>query len=141
MFASIDHLSQIIVHVTAPAFLLGAVAAFLSVLISRLNRVIDRTQTINAIKPKDKSRARLKADVPRLIRRASLLNKSILFAAFSAIMTALLVIVAFVSALLGLRHEYSVAVLFIFALACFTVSLVELAREVRVALHEFDYFA
>jgi hypothetical protein len=140
-FASIDHLSQIIVQVTAPAFLLGAVASFLSVLISRLNRVIDRTQAINAIKAKDKSRSRLKSDVPRLIRRASLLNKSILFAAFSAIVTASLVIVAFVSALFGVRHEYGVAVLFISALACFTLSLIELAREIRVALHEFDYFA
>jgi hypothetical protein len=49
--------------------------------------------------------------------------------------------VAFVSALFGVRHEYGVAVLFISALACFTLSLIELAREIRVALHEFDYFA
>jgi hypothetical protein len=141
VFASIDHLSQIIVQVTAPAFLLGAVSAFLAVVISRLNRVIDRTQVLNAIKPNEKSRLRLKADVPRLIRRASLLNTSILFAAFSAITTALLVIVAFISALVGIRHEYGVAVLFICALACFTVSLIELAREIRMALHEYDYFS
>jgi hypothetical protein len=32
------------VLVTAPAFLLGAVAAFVSVLISRMNRIIDRSQ-------------------------------------------------------------------------------------------------
>jgi hypothetical protein len=138
---SIEHLSQIIVHVTAPSFLLGAVAAFLSVLISRFNRVIDRTQALNAIPPKDKSRQRLKTDLPRLMRRASLLNKSILFAALSAIATAMLVIVAFVSALIGARHEYGVAILFVCALACFTGSLVELVREVRVALHEHDYFA
>jgi hypothetical protein len=36
-------LSQVIAQVTAPAFLLGAVAAFISVLISRMNRIsIDR---------------------------------------------------------------------------------------------------
>jgi hypothetical protein len=38
-------LSQVISQVTAPAFLLGAVAAFISLLIARLNRVIDRYRT------------------------------------------------------------------------------------------------
>lgn len=41
---SVTQLSQVIAQVTAPAFLLGAVAAFISVLISRMNRVIDRSQ-------------------------------------------------------------------------------------------------
>jgi hypothetical protein len=36
---SIEQLSRIIGSVAAPALLLGAVAAFISVLISRMNRV------------------------------------------------------------------------------------------------------
>jgi hypothetical protein len=46
---SITQLSQIIAQITAPAFLLGAVAAFVSVLIGRMNRIVDRTQALNAI--------------------------------------------------------------------------------------------
>jgi hypothetical protein len=42
-------LSQVIAQVTAPAFLLGAVAAFISVLIARMNRIVDRSQALNAI--------------------------------------------------------------------------------------------
>jgi len=38
---SIEQLSRVIGSVAAPAFLLGAVAALISVLISRMNRVID----------------------------------------------------------------------------------------------------
>ena len=44
-------------QVTAPSFLLGAVAAFISVLIARMNRIIDRSQALNAISDDDVSRA------------------------------------------------------------------------------------
>jgi len=57
---SITQLSQVITQVTAPTFLLGAVAAFVSVLLSRMNRINDRSQALNAI-------------------RAALLNKAIFF--------------------------------------------------------------
>ena len=101
-------LSQVIAQVTAPAFLLGAVAAFISVLISRMNRIIDRSQALNAIGDDNPSKAQLKSDIPRLKRRAGLLNKSILFATISAIITSILVIVAFVTASLNVPHEYGV---------------------------------
>jgi hypothetical protein len=136
---SITQLSQVIGQVTAPAFLLGAVAAFISVLVSRMNRIIDRSQALNAIRDDDASKAHLKSDIPRLRRRAALLNSAILFSAVSAIVTSLLVIVAFVCAFYNLRHEYGVAVLFVVALGFFTVSLVYLVREARIALNEFDH--
>ena len=138
---SVTQLSQVIGQVTAPAFLLGAVAAFTSVLISRMNRIIDRSQALNAIRDDDASKAHLKSDIPRLKRRAALLNSAILFSTMSAIITSLLVIVAFVCAFYNMRHEYAVAVLFVVALGFFTVSLVYLAREARIALNEFDHYS
>src|SRR5262249_21626938 len=45
---SVAQIAQVVTQVTAPAFLLGAVAAFTSVLISRMNRIIDRSQALNA---------------------------------------------------------------------------------------------
>jgi cytochrome c biogenesis protein CcdA len=137
---SATQLSQVITQVTAPSFLLGAVAAFISVLIARMNRIIDRSQALNAIGDDDSCRAGLKTDIPRLKHRAALLNKAILFAALSAIVTSFLVIVAFICAFLNFQHEYGVAVLFVVALGFFTAALVELAREVRIALHEFDHY-
>ena len=134
-------LSQVIAQVTAPAFLLGAVAAFISVLISRMNRIIDRSQSLNAIGDDSLGKAQLKSDIPRLKRRAALLNKSILFATISAIITSILVIVAFVTAYLNVRHEYGVALLFVLALGFFTASLVNLVRETLIALHEYDHFS
>jgi Protein of unknown function (DUF2721) len=107
---SLDQLSRIIGSVAAPAFLLGAVAAFISVLISRMNRVIDRSQLLHGIADTDHDRSYLKADIPRLKRRAALLNRSILYSTVCAIVTSLLIILAFVSAMLHLQHEYGVAI-------------------------------
>jgi hypothetical protein len=102
---SIDQLGRIIANVAAPAFLLGAVAAFISVLMSRINRVIDRSQFIHGIPESDSSKSFLKADLPRLRRRAALLNRS-LFCAILSLM--------------------------------FCISLVDMARETRIALHDND---
>jgi hypothetical protein len=132
-------LSQVIGQVTAPSFLLGAVAAYISLLMARMNRIIDRSQVLDAISGDDRSRAELKADIPRLQRRAALLNRAILLSTMAAIVTSLLVIVAFVFAYFETRHEYGIAALFVVALCFFTASLIDLARECRIALHEFDH--
>ncbi|MBR0798109.1 DUF2721 domain-containing protein [Bradyrhizobium jicamae] len=135
---SIDQLSRIIATVAAPAFLLGAVAAFISVLVSRINRVVDRAQFLHGIVDGDSPKSYLKADLPRLNRRAALLNRALLCAIVSAILTALIIIVAFVSAMFSMAHEYGVAILFVSALVLFCLSLIDLAREARIALHDND---
>jgi hypothetical protein len=99
---SIEQLGRIIATVAAPAFLLGAVAAFISVLISRINRVIDRSQFIHGIPDSDAGRSFLKADLPQLRRRAEILNRSLFCSVVAAILTALIIIVAFVSWLMNL---------------------------------------
>jgi Protein of unknown function (DUF2721) len=138
---SVSQLSHVISQAAAPAFLLGALAAFIAVLISRLNRVIDRTIVLNGISDDDAVRYRLKADLPRLMRRAAMLNRAIFWAVIGSISATLVVIVAFASAFLQIQHERGVAILFLVALGAFTVSLVDFAREVRIALSEFDHHA
>ena len=132
-------LSRIISQITAPAFLLGAVAAFIALLLARLRQVIDRTQELNQIQDDDNARAPLKADIPRLHRRANLLNRAVEYAAISAIVVTLLMFVAFVSAFMNVQHERGVALLFMISLTFFATALVNLVRETRIALHEFDF--
>jgi hypothetical protein len=43
----------VISQAAAPAFLLGALAAFIAVLINRLNRIVDRTAILNGIPDED----------------------------------------------------------------------------------------
>ena len=135
---SIDQLARIIGSVAAPAFLLGAVASFISVLIARINHVIERSQYLHGIADGDASKAYLKTDLPRLRRRATLLNRSLFCSILAAILTALIIIVAFISAFYQLAHEYGVALLFVAALVAFCVALIDLARETRIALHDND---
>ena len=63
--SDIDHLGLVISHATAPAFMLGAVAAFLSILIQRMERLSDR---IRALRADDSSEADPKE---ALLRRSS----------------------------------------------------------------------
>src|SRR5437868_15345478 len=95
---SVSQLSHVISQAAAPAFLLGALAAFIAVLISRLNRIVDRTVTLNGIPDEDAARSRLKADLPRLMQRAVMMNRAILWAVIASISVTILVIVAFLSA-------------------------------------------
>lgn len=129
---SIDHLSEAISHATAPAFMLGAVAAFLSILIARLERIVDRNRALRAV-----DRDSLDPDVRDVIAasfasRMRLLSRSIYFAVLSALMTAALLISAFLAGLIGIGHGGIVAMMFAVSLALLMASLVDLTREIRV---------
>jgi hypothetical protein len=135
---SMEQLARIIGSIAAPAFLLGAVASFISVVFSQINRVIDRSHYIHAINDDDAARSYLKADLPRLRRRVELLHRALRYSILSAILTALIIIVAFISAYYNFAHEYGVALLFVGSLAAFCLSLIDLAREAKIALHDND---
>jgi hypothetical protein len=64
------------------------------------------------------------------------MNDAIYLSAGSGICTTVLVILAFASAFVGIRHEFLVGVLFIVALALLGAPLFTFAREVRIALNE-----
>ncbi len=133
-----NELSKIISQATAPAFLLGAMAGVVSVLVGRLNRIVDRSNALTAINDDDAVRGRLKAEIPRLKRRAKLISKAIEYAVVAGIFTTCLVIVSFGSAVVGADRAYGAAVLFTLALGSFTVSLIYLWAEIRMAVSDLD---
>jgi hypothetical protein len=137
---TVTQLSRVIAQAIAPAFILAALAGFIGVLITRLNRIVDRTIALNAIPDDDAVKSRLKADLPRLLRRAAMINRAVFWAVIASISITLLVIVAFVSAFFQIEHERGVAVLFIVSFCAFTVALIDFAREVRIALSEYDHY-
>jgi hypothetical protein len=107
--SSVSQLSHVISQAAAPAFILAALAAFTALLIARQNRIVDRTIVLNGISDDDPVKRRLKADLPRLLRRAAMMNRAILWALISSIAITVLVVVAFASALLHIQHEVGVA--------------------------------
>ena len=131
---TMDQLQLVISQAAAPAFILGAVASFLSVLLSHMGRIIDRSRAIHDLAEGDPKKEQLKAHLPQLRLRARMLHRAIYWAVGSGIVTCLLMIAAFASAYFGVRHEPGAGVLFTAALGLFTAALVSFDREVGIAL-------
>src|SRR5262249_10119477 len=99
-----------------------------------------RIRSLNEIADDDATRAHLKSDIPRLSRRAELLNKATYLALASAICTSLLLVVGFASAFLKLQHEYGAALLVLLPLGSLPASLLRFVQEVRIGLSEADHY-
>ena len=133
-------LAQVMSQATGPAFVLGAVASFVAVLLGRMTSVLDRIRSLNEISDGDIPRSHLKSDIPRLRQRAKLLNSATHLALLSGLCTAVLLVVGFLSALFGLRHEYGAGLLFAVALALLGGSIFRFGQEVRMGLSEADHY-
>lgn len=135
---SINQLSQVIEHVVAPAFLIGAVAGFISILMSRMDGVIERLRFLNDIPEEGHGKSPLRADIPRLRRRARLLQRSLFLAIASGAAGAVLIIVAFGAALLERTHVWGTALLFVLSMGLLCAALIVLAAEVKIGFSEYD---
>ena len=135
---SVEHLSQLISQVVAPAFLLSAVASFVSLLHDRLLAVVARVRDISKgddLEFSGEDRARI---VQRLRRRASLLNIAMFFGLLSGFAALVLIIAAFSAALLQIHHVWIAAVLFIAAAVFLLCAVVTFAIDVKMALTGHD---
>jgi hypothetical protein len=135
---SVDHLAQVISQVVAPSFLLGAVASFTTVLFARLTSILERLRKLHGIPETGHDYSFLRADVPRLQWRAKLVNTAIFLTVCSGTIAALLIILAFASAYMGLQHVWVAAGLFIISLTLLACALVAFAIEVVFALNHYD---
>ncbi len=133
--ATIDQLSEVIGHAAAPAFLLGAVAGYLSILTARLQRVSDRARALGATsRARPRSPDQWPEGAAELAERARLLHRAIYLSVLSALSTAALLIVAFALAALGIEHRVGVAFMFVLALVLLMASLTTMTLEVRLAM-------
>jgi hypothetical protein len=133
-------IAQIFSQATAPAFLLGAVAGYVSILLGRISGILDRIRSIHDIDEDDVSRIRLRDDLPRLRRRVRLLSKSTYLALCAGICATLLLAVGFICAFIGLRHEPGAGLLFLAAVGLMGASLFRFAQEIKMGLSELDHF-
>jgi hypothetical protein len=142
LFTSPDagQLSQVISQTTGPAFVLGAVAAFVSILMGRMTAVMDRIRHLHDITDDQEARTHLKSDIPRLRRRLVLLNGAARLALASGLCTSLLLFVSFASAFLRLQHVFGAAGLFFLAVALLGASLFRFGQEVAMGISEADHY-
>ncbi len=133
-------LAQIFSQATAPTFFLGAVAAFVSLMASRLSSTMERIRIINAIGDDDSSRAHLRSDITRLRRRVRLLNSGILASLRGGLCATLLLANIFMSEFAGLHYAYGAGLLFILATAFLGFALFRFSQEALISLSEADEY-
>lgn len=135
---SVEHLSQLISHVVAPAFLLGAVGSFISLLSDRLLGVVQRIRDMGKtgdVEGGDEPAGKI---AQRLRTRATLLNLAILFSVVSGIAALVLIIAAFAAALVSVHHVWLAALLFIISAFFLLCSLITFGIDVKMGLSGHD---
>jgi hypothetical protein len=118
--------SEVIQQSVAPAFLLGAVASFLSVLNLKYNRLIDQRNSINQSSDDPVLLERRKV----LTRRARHLLRATILAIVSAATAAALIVISFAYALFGITEQRGLPALFTISLVFLGVAFIEFGREV-----------
>lgn len=117
----------------APAFLLSACAAVLSLLMNRLWRILDKYRALDS----DRSTPEIRQNASRLLARARLIYRAIHSTIGSALAIAGVVLVVFINTLFGMAHEWGSVLLFLLAFGLFAHAFLCLLREVRIAMLEF----
>jgi hypothetical protein len=135
MVPDIDRLTQIFSNAIAPAFFLGAVAAFVSLMMSRLAAVNAQMKAAGEL-PQDGAAAGSSMSPRALTRRARLLSDGIILSLGGGMCATLLLAILFASQFFGLHHAYGAAVLFIAATLLLGVALFRFAQEAWHARRE-----
>jgi hypothetical protein len=134
----IDRLAQIFSNAVAPAFFLGAVAAFVSLMMLRLASVNDRIKATKALPDQGRAVIGSSAALDPLTRRARLLSDGIIVSLGAGISATLLLAILFATQFLGWRHAYGAAALFIAATLLLGVGLFRFAQEAWHARRELE---
>ncbi|HEX9052307.1 MAG TPA: DUF2721 domain-containing protein [Anaeromyxobacter sp.] len=129
----ITHTIQVAI---APVFLLTALGTTLSVLTTRLSRIVDRARRVEA-RLRDEAPPRRDVSVRELrmiAARVRLIHWAITAGTSAALLVCLLIAVAFVGYLLEARVATAMAVLFVAAMAAYVVALLFFLREIFAAI-------
>lgn len=119
----------------APVFLLSAVGVTLTLLATRLARVVDRARALEQRESTTHASdmQELHGNLQTLERRARLLGRAIALCTVCALLVSLVVVTLFLGALLDVRLATVIAILFIVAMFSFIGGLLLFLREVFVA--------
>lgn len=129
-------IAHVIQQAVAPVFLFSGIAAMLSVLTSRLARVIDRARqfaTEYHDLPAGAERHDMRDRLATLARRSRLINLAITLCTLAALLICVVIVTLFLAALLEVSASRSIAGLFILAMLALVGGLLTFLREIFVA--------
>lgn len=129
----VDEITRVIGLATAPAFLLGAVAGLLSLLVGRLTRTADLVRTL--LRDREEVSAAERTELlRRTLQRVDHTRWAVTLCGLSGIVTGWMVVLTFVDVLLGFHNSQAIAVAFIIAMVLFTTALAFLILEIRLSV-------
>jgi hypothetical protein len=134
----IDRLTQIFSNAVAPSFFLGAIAAFVSLMMSRLAAVNARIKVTRENQNQDRAAVGSSSALARLAQRSRVLNDGILMSLGGGVCATLLLAALFASQFFGLKHVYGAGILFFAATILLGVALFRFAQEVWLARSELE---
>ena len=119
-----------------PVILISGVGLLLLTLTNRFGRAVDRSRALGreARELSEAQRSRLSRQIEILYRRAQLIRWSIIMAALSVLLAAVLIIVLFVAALSRLEAGLMIVLLFICCLLSLIISLLAFIRDIQLSL-------
>lgn len=120
-----------------PVILISGVGLLLLTMTNRLGRAVDRSRALGreVRELNADQRPRLARQVGILYRRARLIRLSIIMSALCLLLTAVLIIALFVSALARLEASSFIEVLFIGAMVSLIISLAAFIYDIQLSLH------
>ncbi|WP_294964922.1 DUF2721 domain-containing protein [Sulfurimonas sp.] len=137
---SINTVSHLIQLAVAPVFLIAGMAGVLNVLVSRLSRIIDKSEKLTEKleshkkdKLFDKKSCFIKKQKTYMARRIGNMNFAILFCAMTGLLICLVIMVMFMSAFFTFDGSTAISTLFIMAMASFSIALTLFLREIFMA--------
>lgn len=130
--ADVGHVIQVSV---APVFLLSGIGAVLSVLVTRLGRIIDRNRMLEdgPGEATTERTARIEAELVTLARRSRLIERAIILSTAAGFFVCLVIIMLFVDYLIDFNISVPVALLFLVAMLCLMAAFGQILYEVMLA--------
>ena len=137
MESHILDISHVIQLSVAPVFLLTALATMINAMNTRLGRIVDRRRLVmdRLVGNCDETRLiELEEELGLLYRRAHLAYLGVLFSVLSGLLVCLVMVGAFIGALISVELSKTIAIVFILSLCSMIVSLGMFLREVYLGV-------
>jgi hypothetical protein len=129
----ISDIAHVVQLAVAPVFLLTGVGSILSVLTTRMGRVIDRAHRIDGWIDDGKNPTNYAPELESLRKRLGLIHQAITFCSLSAFFVCSVVFTIFVGTYADVRIGGAVALLFAAAMAMLIIALALFVSEVQIA--------
>jgi hypothetical protein len=133
---NVTTVSHVIQLAVAPVFLLTGIGAILSVLASRLGRVVDRFRVL--FEKHDLHQEKVLREMKNLSRRAVWVHWSISLCTISSLLIAIVIGTLFVGSEIKFDSSHIVSPLFILAMLSLILGLICFLREIYLSIHNFE---